>query len=376
MSGIYIHIPFCRSKCSYCDFYSVVNNNLLSEFLPALFKEFELKRNFLKDKKIKTVYFGGGTPSVLKIEQINKITNELYKFYDLSELEEFSFEANPEDLSLKYLKELKNTPINRISIGVQSFYDEILLKLRRKHDVNSAVSAITNSQKAGFENICADLIYGISGLNNDMWKMTLNKIFNLPVKHLSAYHLSIEPDTILYKQVNQKKYNPVDDETGWEQFVLLSETAKKNGFEHYEISNFSLPKYRAVHNSSYWNNVEYSGFGPSAHSYFSNIRLWNTDRIKTYISKINNGEIFYETEEIDELKKYNEYLIKKLRTAEGLDFKEMEQFLGKSYLIELKQKITLINNKYFKINNNKFSLTLEGLFISDNIIRQLMKGEE
>lgn len=373
MSAIYIHIPFCRSKCSYCDFYSVANTKIIEKYIYSLLNEIKLKKDIFANKNISTVYIGGGTPSILPVTIIEKILQEISKNYDISNLKELSLEANPEDLNYIYLKDIRSLSVNRISIGVQSLYDDILKFMRRDHNSKTSVDAVLKSQKAGFENICIDLIYGVPGLTTEMWKNTLYQSLNLPVKHLSAYHLSIEPGTILRKHLDQCKFKPVADETGWEQSRTLSEICSEKGFEHYEISNFAIPGFKSIHNSSYWEETEYLGFGASAHSYFSNLRTWNISNIQKYIEDINAGTIFAGKEIIDKTKKYNEYLIKRLRTIKGIDLKEFSTFFGRSAMIRLNKKIQELNKNHYIKNNEFFSLSLEGLFISDNIIEHLME---
>ncbi len=373
VSGIYIHIPFCRSKCSYCDFYSVANTKLIEKYILSLLKEIKLKKDIFANKSISTIYFGGGTPSIMPVATIENILEEIYKNYDISNLKELSLEANPEDLNYLYLKDIRSLSVNRISIGIQSIYDNILKFMRRKHDSKTSVDAVLNAHKAGFENICIDLIYGVPGLSSQMWRNTLNKSINLPVKHLSAYHLGIEPGTILHKHLNQCKFEPVSDEVGWEQFVTLTQMCSEKGLEHYEISNFAIPGFKSIHNSSYWGDSEYLGFGASAHSYFSNLRTRNISNIQKYIDDINSGTLFTEKEVIDKTKRYNEYLIKRLRTIKGINLDEFSTFFGESALVRLNKKIKELNKKHYKSNNKFFSLSLEGLFISDNIIEHLME---
>lgn len=372
MAGLYVHIPFCHSKCSYCDFFSVANKLIPEEFIDSLTTEIKLKRNYLSNNKIKTIYFGGGTPSLLSYSQIHKILNQINKYFDVSNVLEFTLEANPEDITTKLLSDIKSIGVNRLSLGIQSFDNNILKTLNRLHDAETAQTSVIKAKDAGFENIGIDLIYGVGGLSKSNWEDTLLKAFSLPINHLSAYILTIEAGTPLHRKLESGEFQLLDDEAIYNQYHTLLELSMKNDFEHYEISNFAKQDCRSIHNSSYWMDSEYLGFGPSAHSFYKNIRSWNVSSLNQYIKNIKKSESFYSFEKLNNEMKYSEFIIKRLRTKEGIDYKEFEQIFGKNKLIEFKRKISSINSKYFTPDKNKFALNSEGFFISDNIIASIL----
>ncbi len=267
MAGIYIHIPFCRQKCYYCDFYKTVNTSLTVKFLPALESEIILRKGYLESETIETIYFGGGTPSVLTESELADILQTLHQQYSISCDAEITFEANPDDLSIEYLQGLKRTGVNRLSIGIQSFQDTFLKKMNRRHTAMQAVEAIENAANLGFDNISVDLIYGLPGLSSTAWKKDLKQVFKLPVQHLSAYHLTYHEGTAFYTWLKKGALKELKEAQSVSQFEILVEQAEKNGFEQYEISNFAKDRLYSKHNSSYWLGTKYLGLGPSAHSF-------------------------------------------------------------------------------------------------------------
>jgi oxygen-independent coproporphyrinogen III oxidase len=372
LAGLYVHIPFCVSKCSYCDFYSTASLGLIDNFIHALSKEICFKSEIQDLRKPETIYFGGGTPSVLTISQIEEILNLLAKNFDINNVKEISFEANPENLSLEYLKGLKSIGVNRISIGIQSLRDDTLKYLRRRHNSRKALESVMNAEKAGFENICADLIYGISNLNSFKWGEDLETVFKLPVKHLSAYHLSVEQNTLLFRQVQKKQYSVTDEEHSREQFFALNNISEKYGFKHYEISNLALSGYQSLHNSAYWDEKPYLGFGPSAHSYYANTRTWNVGKLNEYISKIKNNQKFFEQENLKTEHRFNEYLLKRLRTSNGIKYSDLQHLFGDRLLEYFKDRVSGIAPHLYRPDNQHLTLNLSGWFISDYIISELM----
>ncbi|MDS1031751.1 radical SAM family heme chaperone HemW [Porphyromonadaceae sp. NP-X] len=373
MAGIYIHIPFCSQRCSYCNFFSVVSINLLNEVIDAIIKEFSIRKDYLKNEPVQTIYFGGGTPSLLTIQQIEKLLNTIYKNFPVEKNAEITFEANPDDLTEKYLSDLKKLGINRLSIGIQSFDDNKLKILNRRHNAFQAVEAVRVAQRSGFNNISIDLIYGLPFQSLIEWENDLDKAFSLPIQHLSAYALTFEEKTLLLKQKEKKLIEPADEELMIKMYELLLNKSNQNGFDAYEISNFSLPEFYSRHNSSYWTQTPYLGIGPSAHSFNGFSRQWNVASIHKYIERIMKNNSFFEQEILSLQDRYNEYVLLGLRTKNGINIDELEQNFG----IELKN-FCLENIKTF-IDNEKvyrygsfLRLTTAGKLISDTIIAQLM----
>ncbi len=368
MSGIYIHIPFCNSKCSYCDFYSVARKEMIPEFITALQTEIDSKSKIFKNKTIKTIYFGGGTPSLLSIQQIKILLTYIAKNFNISQHVEITFEANPDNLTFEYLQKLKDTEINRISIGIQSLNDKILKFLRRKHSSKTALKCIENATRLGFNNISIDLIYGIPGLTNQTWINNLHNVLSLPVQHLSAYHLGIEKGTLLFKQFQNNLFQNIDEDKSFQQYLSLIEISNKMGFLQYEISNFSKPSMESKHNSAYWKHIDYLGFGPSAHSFYDNSRSYNVNNLSEYIKNPKNN---FEKEHSSKTDLHNEVIMLSLRTKLGLNLSNYEHVFGQMNLITLKKKISKFNNSLYNITENQLNLTDKGMFISDGIIEKL-----
>ena len=374
MAGIYIHIPFCKSKCNYCDFFSKIpNNNSISKYIEAVIKELELRKQYLNNQKIETIYFGGGTPSILSIKNINDIFTSISEHYNLTDNFEFTFEANPDDLSKNYLQDLKNfTEINRLSIGVQSFSGNDLKLMERRHNSNQAINSIKNAKKIGFNNISADLIYGLPKMNIENWSKNLEIMFELGIQHLSAYHLTYEQGTVFYKWLQNQKINEINETESIEQFEKLIYEAEQNGFIHYEISNFAKPDYFSKHNFNYWKQKKYLSIGTSAHSFDGNSRQWNIANIAEYINSINENKIPAEIEILSEKDKFNEYIMTSLRTFLGIDIDFIENNFDNKFYLSIKNSLTKkIKAGFLKKDKNKIVLTLKGKFISDAIITDL-----
>ena len=373
MSGIYIHIPFCRQKCYYCDFYKTVNTTLTSHFILALKSEVAQRKNYLGDDKVKTIYFGGGTPSILTPNELKEILDLLYIEFQISDDVEITFEANPDDLSSTYLAEIFNLGINRLSIGIQSFDNELLKLMNRRHNAGQAVEVVENAAKSGFRNISADLIYGLPGLTTQKWKQSLSTIYKLPVQHLSAYHLTYHKGTPFYTWVKKGTLKALKESESVRQFEILLDSASGNGFEQYEISNFAKNELYSKHNSSYWKNLKYLGLGPSAHSYNGNLRSWNISHTEGYIKALKSGLSFSEQEILTENDKFNEYVLTGIRTKWGISLKEIEDKFGlnkKEYV--LKQIKTYNKFNLIRIENGIVTLTRKGIFVSDDIMSNLM----
>lgn len=371
MSGIYIHIPFCKSKCSYCDFYSVANSAMRADFVKALIKEIELRKDELKDQKTETIYFGGGTPSQLNISELDIIFKKLYSVFNITGDCEISFEANPDDLDVEYLKNLKQTPVNRLSIGIQSIDDRILKIMRRRHNAADGIGAVENSLKTGFENISIDMIYGIESLSEKQWKNDLKNVLQLPVTHLSAYHLGIEEGTLLYRKLKEGKIKKIDEKYSFRQYEILLETTREYGFEQYEISNFAKDNKISKHNSAYWNRTEYLGIGPSAHSFIGDKRIINPPDVKKYIINCDNGLLQSETDTLSGTDILNETIMLGLRTVKGVNLISFLEKFGYEEHYSLLKKTESLNPDYYKISDNYLYLTSAGMFVSDNIISTL-----
>ncbi len=374
MPGIYIHIPLCRKVCYYCDFHFVASLKYKKELIQAIIKEIKIRSCNWSNIKFSTLYFGGGTPSILTISEINEITETIYANYNLAPDFEFTFESNPDDLTPEYLKNLKHkTKINRLSIGIQSFHNKDLTFINRRHDGEQAERSILNAKEAGFDNISVDLIYGIPGLSLSDWKKNVEQFIHLNIPHLAAYHLSIEPKTVfgVFKQKN--KIHAVNEELSIRQYEFLIETLKSEKFEHYEISNFAKYEKYSKHNNGYWFGEKYIGIGPSAHSFNGNLRRWNISNNSKYqAALLEKNEIFFEEEELSVKDRLNDYLLTSLRTMWGADLNYIRENFGVKYHNHYKQLITgYIKKGVLKQQETRFSFTEKGWFISDSVLTDL-----
>ncbi len=373
MAGIYIHIPFCRQKCFYCDFYKTLDTSLVPKFISALKKEIVLRKNYLENEPVKTIYFGGGTPSVLSEKELNEILSFLKSEFTVQQNTEITFEANPDDLTPEYLQQIYNAGINRLSIGIQSFKDDFLKSMNRRHSALQAVESVKNAVKTGIKNISIDLIYGLPNLTHSDWKASLEQTFALPVTHLSAYHLTYHKGTNFYKKLKNGTLKETTETESISQFNTLIEMTEKNGFEQYEISNFAKNKLYSKHNTSYWSGEKYIGLGPSAHSFNGISRQWNISHTKKYISEIENGKDYFEEEILTENDKFNEYILTRIRTVWGISLNEIENYFGNEKKRYFLQTISQYKNSGFIIRkNNIFTLSKKGLFVSDEIMANLM----
>ena len=374
MAGIYIHIPFCKQRCTYCDFYTEVAPQFIPDLIDSIVRELNIRKDYLQNLPVSTIYFGGGTPSILSNEQFLLIFEAIYRLFTLDEDAEITFEANPDDLTPDFLASLQALPFNRISIGIQSFDDKDLKRINRRHTSNQAIEAVQNAQKAGFGNISIDLIYGLPFQTLEAWAEQLDMALNLHIQHISAYGLTYEEGTALWKQRENGEIEVVDDLMMNEMYLLLLEKIKTKDFEAYEISNFALPGYRSRHNSAYWKQEPYLGIGPSAHSYDIVSRQWNIASITDYIKAINSGSAFYEREELSLNDRYNDFVMVSLRTSDGLDVKIMEKEFGPELADYCLQNIkTFMDSEQVYYSEGKLRLTVEGIQISNLILIQLMK---
>ena len=378
MAGIYIHIPFCKKLCIYCDFYHIISHDDNSAFIEAIKKEVILRRDYLGSETISTIYFGGGTPSVFSIQELETILNEINKQFSVEENCEITIELNPDDVTQSYLSDLRQLSFNRISLGVQSWRDADLKMLNRRHDSNQARLALEETLKSGFENVTIDLIYGIPGMSIKDWISNLDFSFTFDIKHLSGYHLTFESGTVLGKMLEKGMINEIDEEESAAMFSVLIDKTETAGFVHYEISNFGKPGFFSKHNSNYWKQVSYIGLGPSAHSFNGYSRQWNIRDLKGYIKSINSGKSFYESENLDTNKRFNEYVMTSLRTMWGIDLEYVERTFekeGYDYIVNLAGKFK--DYGLMKQDKKNLVLTNQGKMISDNIISEFMiPGDE
>ncbi len=371
MSGIYIHIPFCKKACHYCDFHFSTSFKHKDQMIISLKNEILIRNRELKDKKIESIYFGGGTPSVLSILEINSLIQTVFDNYIINDSVEITLEANPDDLSHEKILELSKTKVNRLSIGVQSFFQKDLTLMNRSHSSNQAIDCIKSASKY-FDNISVDLIYGIPGLDNSRWKENIEILISNNIPHISAYALTVEPKTALKKYIDNGIIAPIDDSQSQEQFYILLDILENHNYENYELSNFAKNKLYSVNNSAYWTRKNYIGIGPSAHSFNGNDRLWNIKNNVKYIESINNNILPNSKEVLSLIDKFNETVMFGLRTSRGISFVDIENDFGSIYKNQLiKNSQTHINNEFLIIKNNYLYITRKGKFLSDGIASDL-----
>ncbi|MEY3834622.1 MAG: radical family heme chaperone HemW [Bacteroidota bacterium] len=366
MMGVYFHIPFCRHACHYCDFHFSTKLDAQEELVQAMLKEIALRKEEWSQSEISTVYFGGGTPSLLTESQLGRILEGLAE--GLSTAKEITLEANPEDLTPDYLRMLQRLGINRLSIGVQSFFDEHLEYMNRKHSGSQAEAAIKRAQDIGITNITADLIFGIPIATFSQWQSNVEQLIQLDIPHFSAYALTVEEKTVFGARQKKGILEPQVDEEVEKSFLYLDATAKLLGYEHYELSNYAKPGFRSVHNGNYWKGVPYVGMGPSAHSYSEGKRRWNVSNNPQYIRSIELKKEFYEVEELTEVDRWNERIMVGLRTCEGIDWKDFPEEWKKDNERNFLKFVEVGNAE---IDENGFRLTPKGWLISDHIISTL-----
>ena len=328
MAGIYIHIPFCKTRCIYCDFYSTTRSELKSQYIRALCRELTERKEYLKGEAVETIYFGGGTPSQLSENDFKEVFKTIEQVYGTRKATEITLEANPDDLTEEYTQMLRTLPFNRISMGIQTFDDATLRLLNRRHNAAQAIEAVQRCRQAGFQNISIDLIYGLPRETDQRWAQDLQQAVSLNVEHISAYHLIYEEDTPLYKMLQQHSVSQVDEDSSLNFFSTLIDTLSAAGYEHYEISNFCKPGMYSRHNTSYWQGVPYLGCGPSAHSFDRDSREWNVASLNQYLSSVEQGQRQHETEQLDTQTRYNEYIITGLRTIWGISTEELKSKFG------------------------------------------------
>ena len=372
MAGIYLHIPFCKQACNYCDFHFSTTMKMKVDFVKAIIQEIELRKDVFANKFISSIYFGGGTPSLLSKEELDMIFEKLYKSFTINADAEITLEANPDDLNFDKILQLKDTPINRLSIGVQSFRDEDLKYMNRAHTAIEALNSIKMAQDSGFQNITIDLIYGTPGMSNEDWKYNLRKSFSLNLPHISSYALTVEEKTPLYYQILKNNIDPVDEQQSADQFKILIDEMLRYDYEQYEISNFCKDNSYSKHNTSYWKKDHYLGLGPSAHSYFGNSRLWNLSNNVKYIKALSASQLPLVKENLNTQDMYNEYIMTSLRTKWGCSLIEIEKDYSRSYLNYFKVQIKGHKmNGHIIENKGVYTLSEKGKLIADRITSDL-----
>lgn len=377
MAGIYLHIPFCKKRCIYCDFYSTTSSKKKNDYIKSLCKELKIKKDYLNHEEINTIYFGGGTPSQLSFNDFNQIFQTINNYYNVNSKAEITLEANPDDLTEEYLNSISKLPFNRISMGIQTFNDETLSLINRRHNAQQAIDAFHRCRNYGLNNISIDLIYGLPGETLESWNKDLDIAINLRPEHISAYHLIYEEGTKLHKLREENKVKEADEDLSNILFENLIKRLKDSGYIHYEISNFSLPDKHSRHNSGYWTGMKYLGCGPSAHSYNGKERQWNISSLDKYINGINNNQNISEVEYLDLYTRYNDFIITSIRTIWGMSLETLKSEYGENmYNYCLKMAYPHIKRGKLTIENNTLKLTHEGIFISDGIMSDLLWVEE
>ena len=369
--AIYIHIPFCKQACHYCDFHFSTSLKKKSELVNALVKELQMRKDEFKNTSVETIYFGGGTPSLLSINELQLLIDEVYKNYEVVDNPEITLEANPDDLTPQRIIELVNTSINRLSIGIQSFFEADLKLMNRAHNANEAKECLSVATRH-FDNISIDLIYGIPGLTNDHWMKNIETALSFNIPHISSYALTVEPKTALESFIKKGIVQNVDDDLAQEQFHLLIDTLETHGFVHYELSNFGKPDYFSKNNSAYWQGKPYIGIGPSAHSFNGRQRGWNVRNNTKYIQSLENNQLPIEIETLSTTDKYNEYVMTGLRTIWGVLVEKVASDFGenyKTYLLKQSEKHLLEHLLY--LDDGKLLVTKKGKFLSDGIASDL-----
>ncbi len=371
MAGIYFHIPFCRRICAYCDFYKNADLRLKEPTLAAMEREVVARRDFLRGEAVRTIYFGGGTPSLVSAEWIGRAIELCRATFDCSPLEEVTLEANPDDLSEEYLKALREVGVNRLSIGIQSFDDEVLRTMNRRHDAAAAVWAVETARAVGFDNITIDLIYGLPFGPKDALTRSLAQAVALGVEHVSAYHLTIEPNTRFGRMAERGELAPVPEEESERQYNQVHTTLTEAGYDHYEISNFAREGRRSRHNSSYWQSQPYLGIGPAAHSFDGESRVWARSSVADYLAGVDRGEC-YENELLTATDRYNETIMTSLRCREGVDLAELEKNFGrarKEYFVN--ETARFVASGVLVSDGNRVAMCPERWLVSDSVIAEL-----
>lgn len=369
MAGLYFHIPFCRRICAYCDFYKSVGTGRMEELTAAMHRELTARREYFGGEAVRTRYFGGGTPSLCPPETIAGLLNHAGELFDCSSAEETTLEANPDDLTPEYLAALRRAGVDRLSIGIQSFDDACLRLMNRRHDAAQAVQAVRSAQRGGYENITVDLIFGVPGFGGDSLRRTLDTALGLNVQHISAYHLTIEPGTAFGRRAARGEFAPVDESVSEEEYTLVHETLTGAGFEHYEVSNYARPGFRARHNASYWHGEKYLGIGPAAHSFDGRERHWNVDSVEGYLAGA-----AAEAETLTGRDRFNEYVMTRLRTAEGIGLAEAEALFGPERTARMRHDAEpWIRAGTLVVSGGRMAVPAARMLVSDAVIEALFE---
>lgn len=367
MAGIYIHIPFCRQACHYCNFHFATSLHYKKELIESIVRELELQRSYTGDEVIETIYFGGGTPSLCSVEEIKSMTGKIFDSYPVAADAEVTLEANPDDITVEKLEGWKAAGINRLSIGIQSFFEEDLQWMNRAHNAGQAINNLELA-KQHFDNISIDLIYGTPQLTDEKWKQNVDRVIQLGIPHISCYALTVEPKTPLQKMIRLHQSPDVNPDQQSEQFLLLMHWLQEAGYEHYEISNFAKPGWHSRHNSSYWQGKKYVGIGPSAHSFDGSSRQWNVANNSQYIQALSKNELSFEKEELTPTQQLNEYIMISLRTAKGIDLVRVPA--RESQLLQ-KRSEKYINSGLMEVIGERLVLTKQGRLLADGIAADL-----
>lgn len=373
MAGIYLHIPFCKRRCLYCDFYSTTRDEMKHRYTAALCKELELRKSYIDGEPIETIYWGGGTPSQLSREDFEQVFETIHHIYKVSPDAEITIEANPDDFNDEYVSMLRTLPFNRLSIGIQTFNDESLSLLHRRHTAQQAIEAFRRCRDAGFNNISIDLMYGLPNETEQTWANDLEQAIEMRPEHISAYHLIYEEGTPLWKLREQHRVEEADEDLSVRLFTMLIHRLKEAGYQHYEISNFSLPGLHSRHNSSYWVGKKYLGCGASAHSFDGQSRQWNVASIDRYIDAAENGTLDFEIEELDQATRYNDFVITAIRTCWGMSLDKLKTDFGtRLYDYCLRMARPHIEQGTLQITDDTLRLTEQGIFVSDGIMSDML----
>ncbi len=369
MAGIYFHIPFCKRICAYCDFYKSADRRRLPEVLDAMLRELDLRRDYLGDEPVTTRYFGGGTPSLLQPQEVGRLISHAAALFDCSAVEETTLEANPDDLTPEYLTAVRDCGVNRLSIGIQSFDDDCLRLMNRRHTAAQAVAAVQAAQQAGFDNITIDLIFGVPGFGGEKLERSLDRAVSLGVQHVSAYHLTVEPNTRFGRMAAQGQFTPVEESVSEQEYASVHRRLAAAGFDHYEISNYALPGFRARHNAAYWHGVKYLGIGPAAHSFDGRERHWNVSSVEEYLC----GKAA-ESEQLSVRDCCNEYLLTRLRTVEGIDLADFECRFGSQRLAVLHAAATRwVDAQVVTLAQGRMAIPIERMLLCDAVIETLFE---
>lgn len=372
MAGIYLHIPFCKKACHYCDFHFSTSPVYKDQMVKALRNEIILRKDYTGAELIETIYFGGGTPSVLSADELGMLIHEITEYYPVSPSAEITLEANPDDLNPQKVRELRQTPVNRFSIGIQSFFEEDLKWMNRAHTASEGHSSVKRIQDAGFENITADLIYGYPLLSDEKWKFNIRELIELQIPHISSYSMTVEPATALASFIQKGKQKSMDDVQSARQFEILMDELGEAGFEHYEISNFAKPGRHSRHNSNYWEGVNYIGIGPSAHSFNGDSRQWNVANNMKYIRSLQENKIPSQIEYLTTENRINEYIMTALRTSKGIDLNLISQRFHSDYSSQIRQSLEpFLEKEWAVLTNQTVTLSREGKLFADHIASEL-----